>query len=887
MSRARRPLLLLVALALVAALVPSGAQPAAAVTVEGPCSPRTALFTSFFTVTNRTSSTIDVSLVDSRCELQSKASIRAGRSATLLTRVGYRFIVRDPAGNRLADKTVKSVVTSLTVNPVTNRPPTVALTAPVNGVNVLRNSTVNLAASASDPDGTIAKVEFLLNGSVFATDTTAPYTATRVVSALGTNRFNARATDNRGASTTSADTIVVAVSTPPANTPPTVALTAPTNGTTVTAGSTVNLAATAADPGGSVARVEFLLGGTVFATDTTAPYTATTTLPTAGSVSFTARATDNQGATATSQAVTVTVTAAPPPGNTPPTVALTAPANGTTVTAGSTVNLAATAADPGGSVARVEFLLGGTVFATDTTAPYTATATLTAAGPAAFTARATDNVGAATTSSTVTVTVTAAPPPPVGSARILVLYDTTGAFAGAGETTAAVAATLAGHFGAVTTKPVASYAAGDIGRFDQTIYIGTTFDEPLPAAFLTDTLAATKPVLWANYNIWQLAAAAPDFAARYGFVPTFFGSESVSAVRYRGIDLPRFSGDSGLMGYTISDPATAVVIGQGVTAGGTLPWGIRSGRLTYVGENPFSYVEEGNRYLAFADLLFDTLAPATPTRTRALVRLEDVDPTSNPDNLRAFADYLASRNVPFSVAVIPEYRDPVLSPGSAPIRIADRPDFVAALRYMQTKGGTLLMHGYTHQYGTTANPINGRSGVDYEFTAMTLDAGGNPVVVGPVAEDSVAWATGRLDAGIAAFTQAGLAAPTIFEFPHYVASLNAYRAASQKFSTRYERVTYFPGALGGTPNYGSPQGIALPYVGTDVWGSKIIPENLGYVIDGIRPASTIVATAARVKAVRDAVASFFYHPYLPLAGLQQAVEGLQAQGWTFVAPTAL
>ena len=34
--------------------------------------------------------------------------------------------------------------------------------------------------------------------------------------------------------------------------------------------------------------------------------------------------------------------------------------------------------------------------------------------------------------------------------------------------------------------------------------------------------------------------------------------------------------------------------------------------------------------------------------------------------------------------------------------------------------------------------------------------------------------------------------------------------------------------------------------------------------------------------VRDSVASFFYHPYLPIADLQTIVSGMQAQGWTFV-----
>ena len=60
--------------------------------------------------------------------------------------------------------------------------------------------------------------------------------------------------------------------------------------------------------------------------------------------------------------------------------------------------------------------------------------------------------------------------------------------------------------------------------------------------------------------------------------------------------------------------------------GSTFPWALRSQNLTYVGELPFVYTSETDRYLVFADLLFDALAPRTPERHRALLRLEDINP---------------------------------------------------------------------------------------------------------------------------------------------------------------------------------------------------------------------------------------------------------------------
>jgi hypothetical protein len=69
--------------------------------------------------------------------------------------------------------------------------------------------------------------------------------------------------------------------------------------------------------------------------------------------------------------------------------------------------------------------------------------------------------------------------------------------------------------------------------------------------------------------------------------------------------------------------------------GTTLPWAIRSGTLTYVGEIPFTYMIEEDRYLAFADLLFDALAPATPERHRVVVRLEDINPSNHAAQIQA------------------------------------------------------------------------------------------------------------------------------------------------------------------------------------------------------------------------------------------------------------
>lgn len=97
----------------------------------------------------------------------------------------------------------------------------------------------------------------------------------------------------------------------PSNRAPTVAMTAPSNGTSVASGAAVNLAATASDADGTIAKVEFYDGATLIGTDTSAPYAFVWRSAGVGTHDVVARATDNAGATATSSAVRLTV--APPP----------------------------------------------------------------------------------------------------------------------------------------------------------------------------------------------------------------------------------------------------------------------------------------------------------------------------------------------------------------------------------------------------------------------------------------------------------------------------------------------------------------------------------------------------------------------------------------------
>ena len=314
-------------------------------------------------------------------------------------------VARDAAGNR-------STATAVTVT-VSNggggdtTPPTVTMTAPADGATV--SGSVNVSATASDNVGVVG-VQFELDGANLGSeDTSAPYSISwdSTKASNGTHNLTAVARDAAGNKGT-ASVITITVSNGGGGgdtTPPTINMTAPANGATVSG--MVTVSADASDNVG-VAGVRFELDGAALGAElTSAPYSVSwnSTAVGNGSHSLTAVARDAAGNHTTATPVTVTVSNGGGGDTTPPTVSMTAPANGTTISG--TVTVSANASDNVG-VVGVQFELDGAALgAEDTTAPYSVSwdSTTASNGSHTLTAVARDAAGNHTTATPVTVTV--------------------------------------------------------------------------------------------------------------------------------------------------------------------------------------------------------------------------------------------------------------------------------------------------------------------------------------------------------------------------------------------------------------------------------------------------------------------------------------------------
>ncbi len=210
-------------------------------------------------------------------------------------------------------------------------PPTVAITAPANGLVVFTSALpLTFTGTATDPEDGPLSAQLAWSSDLDGSLGTGA-TITRSLS-VGTHRIRAAATDSDGLAGEAA--ITVRVRAP--NVPPAVTITNPTNGAAIPAGMLVTLTGTATDDFDGTLSAQLAWTSSRDGALGTGATRAVTLSE--GSHTLTASVMDSNGATGQAQiAVTITPT--------PPVVTITAPAAGATVFAGNPVTFTGTAAD--------------------------------------------------------------------------------------------------------------------------------------------------------------------------------------------------------------------------------------------------------------------------------------------------------------------------------------------------------------------------------------------------------------------------------------------------------------------------------------------------------------------------------------------------------------
>lgn len=478
--------------------------------------------------------------------------------------------------------------------------------------------------------------------------------------------------------------------------------------------------------------------------------------------------------------------------------------------------------------------------------------------------------------------------PPATSA--LIVFDDSEQWQWIGYLHSVFLANLLGHFHQdYKIISINQYTKGLLSQFDTLFYFGVVYDRPLPPYFINDVLNTEKEIVWFNYNLWQLNQNDSYFEKHFGFQFNTIDTTGYNHILYKNTKLKKNIKDAALGKVTISDTTRATVLATAlIDSEKNIPYIIHSQNLWYIADIPFSFLDENDRYLVFADILYDILHISAVPQKRALLRLEDIDPTYDIKLLKSMADYLYEQKIPFAISVIPYYQDPLnfyLPDLYNFVKITDEPLFIETLNYMISKGGSLVLHGYTHQYSNIPNPYLGISGADYEFARVAIDPNTmNILSVEDVVEDSKEWVADRIMKAEALIEDAGLKTK-FWETPHYTASFLDNQFFAEHFYATVGRIEYYDPEKNNRHHANQ----FFPYViYKDTYGQKVIPENLGCLAPVAwynypkREIQDILITAKNNLVIRDAWASLYYHPFLGMDYLKQLTSGIKALGYEFV-----
>lgn len=464
-------------------------------------------------------------------------------------------------------------------------------------------------------------------------------------------------------------------------------------------------------------------------------------------------------------------------------------------------------------------------------------------------------------------------PADADSRRVLIIYS--------GESNAALARLdmIAGQFADhVRRVAAADVHAADVAGSTHLVYLGGQ-TETLPphlAGLLAD---GRMPLLAIGANVEQLGP-------RFAFVRPR-GSAVIDTVALPGGEIEM---DTPILIRTI-DLAAGVTVAEAHADDAAHPLYVRLGNTHYLATGVSGVGAEHALTAGLMTLFGDNPGSVHP----AHIRLEDIHPAADPALVRAAGTYLADRGIPFALVVIPVYVDPH---SGRHIQLADRPELVRVLRYLQRRGGTVIQHGYTHQYHAD------ETGEGFEFWDVEND---HPIYAPAEADFTLrrradfpsdaayaaywdelraferAYTLERILQGREALVALGLT-PVAFEPPHYTMSQAGYDVLAGEYDLILGQLQLGDDTwleMGSTPYMSRPSFLS---------GMMLLPETLSY-FDPTEPDPLLVPRQliAEMRTIPGATLGVFYHPYLGLEPLKELVAEIEAVPnvvWTDVADIA-
>lgn len=341
---------------------------------------------------------------------------------------------------------------------------------------------------------------------------------------------------------------------------------------------------------------------------------------------------------------------------------------------------------------------------------------------------------------------------------------------------------------------------------------------------------------------------------------------TMTSISGDGIEVPLPEGKDMML---INGIEQMEVLFEGNAEDGSYPLIFKGELRYYVAANSIT----GNLSDVIGESFFDFF-DAEKTPPQKIIRLEDIHPRSDPVLVKQVGDYLAERNIPYAVTIVPVYTNPETGQR---IHLSQAIELVDVLQEMQANGASMIQHGYYHQYRAD------ETGEGFEYWDVDHD---RPIYQSN--EDEVQLRedfaseeeyeefvqniglpyeqTHIYDSivnGVYDMTAEGLY-PIAFEAPHYSMSQTGYEELSKYFTTYVGQIQTSDRTYDGTfaPLY--------PSTPAGLHGMTLYPETLGYINpDNSDAVDELMAEADYVSQFSSSYLAFFYHPYLGIETFEE------------------
>ncbi|MED0972603.1 polysaccharide deacetylase family protein [Bacillus paramycoides] len=428
--------------------------------------------------------------------------------------------------------------------------------------------------------------------------------------------------------------------------------------------------------------------------------------------------------------------------------------------------------------------------------------------------------------------------------------------------------TQLGHFtNDITVKSLKEVKKGtESSPYTHIVYIGEKKEDFSIAAkqFLENF---SGPVLVLGQNVEQLSN-------RFSFITLKNDDVRVNKIEYPAHKLKNTLEEERLI-QTLDTNGT--VLANAFSSNGTHPLIIQQGTSYYVATpNLFDWM---SHYVG--EMLFSYFGQKPKTnKTSAYLRLEDVHPAADVKQLKEIAELLKEKKLPYMITVIPVYKDP--DTGKT-VHLNDNSELIDVLQFMQDNGGSIVMHGYTHQF------YDNETGEGFEFWDVKTDQPiRQPNHDKPKTKDDFQstedynkyvengkafeekYIKEHIEKGITELVEAKLY-PVAFEAPHYTMSQKGYEILSQYFSTYVGQLQ-----LNDT-TWKSMHSPAYTSTPSFLHGMKLMPETVGFIEEGKpQDIDKMKERALSISKLSDGIIGAFYHPYLGVQPLKEVLKELES-----------